>query len=233
MGAYLVWSRTKMAVPVYVYGAVAIGLLGAATAAFFSGPILAIIYTLEVTALVILAGRIIETPAATQRMAILYALPLTLSLEHIISSAWETGFMHQHCAVLAVVTTSLFVAGASLLQLASEGKRMIGIVLVVIGSAYGLGLLWLISHAVLPDDVATMLSLFVYTVLGLGLYIKGVSADSKNVKIFGGSLIGLVVLRLLVVDVWHMALTGRIITFFVIGILLISTAFIGKLNSEK
>jgi hypothetical protein len=37
-----------------------------------------------------------------------------------------------------------------------------------------------------------------------------------------------VVARLLLVDVWSMELSGRVITFFVIGALLMSTAFLTK-----
>jgi hypothetical protein len=41
-------------------------------------------------------------------------------------------------------------------------------------------------------------------------------------------VLGGVVLRLLLIDVWQMDLVGRIITFFVVGTLLLSTAFIKK-----
>ncbi len=40
------------------------------------------------------------------------------------------------------------------------------------------------------------------------------------------SCLGFVVLRLLTVDVWKMELTGRIITFLLVGALLMSTAFL-------
>lgn len=233
MGAYLVWSRTKKIVPVYVYGAVAIGLLGAATAAFFSGPVLVIAYTLEVAALVIVAGRMIESEWAVERVSFLYAAPLVLSLEHIFSSDWATGFMHEHLVVLLVLASCLIGSGATLLLLSAKPKREVGAVLMAIGGLYVLVLVWLISHVTLPLDIATMTSLFVYTGIGLMLYIRGVSVKSNNIKIFGGGLLGFVVLRLLIVDVWQMALTGRITTFFVIGVLLISTAFVGKLNSRE
>jgi hypothetical protein len=50
--------------------------------------------------------------------------------------------------------------------------------------------------------------------------------------IYGGVLIGVVVGRLLLVEVWDMALAGRIVTFFIIGTLLMSTAFIGRRPKE-
>ena len=52
--------------------------------------------------------------------------------------------------------------------------------------------------------------------------------EHKEVTLSGGILLGFVVLRLLLVDVWAMDLVGRIITFVVIGVLLISTAFMGN-----
>ena len=233
LGAYLVWSRTKKTAPVYVYGAVAIGLLGAATAAFFSGPVLAIAYSLEVSVLVVLAGLLIESDWAVERVLFLYIGPLLLSLEHIFSSDWQLGFMHAHFVVLLVSAAGFFVSGTTLLTLPSPVKKDIGAGLLSLSSVYALLLAWLILHAVLPYDIATMASLFGYTLIGLVLYIHGVSEGAQKLKLFGACLLGFVLLRLLVVDVWQMALTGRIITFFVIGVLLISTAFIGKLNAPK
>jgi hypothetical protein len=52
-------------------------------------------------------------------------------------------------------------------------------------------------------------------------------------RTIGGILLGGVVGRLLLVDIWQMALAGKIITFFVIGTLLISTAFIGKGKKQE
>jgi uncharacterized membrane protein len=83
---------------------------------------------------------------------------------------------------------------------------------------------------VLSDDVATTVSLIVYTVLGLSFLVLGRINESKSWQLCGGVLLGAVVLRLLLIDVWQMDLVGRIITFFVVGTLLISTAFIKKVK---
>jgi uncharacterized membrane protein len=68
----------------------------------------------------------------------------------------------------------------------------------------------------------------VYTVLGLILFIKGRTGDRKTTLTAGGVLLGFVVLRLLLIDVWQMELFGRVVTFAAIGVLLVSTAFIKK-----
>ena len=81
---------------------------------------------------------------------------------------------------------------------------------------------------------AHMFALIFYTIFGLSMYIIGVNNHRKTqIKIIGGSILGLVVIRLLSVEAWNMTLSLRIITFFVIAILLIGTAFIGNKSKEQ
>jgi hypothetical protein len=68
-----------------------------------------------------------------------------------------------------------------------------------------------------------MISLVIYTIIGLIVYSSG-----QTTKLYGGILLGFVVIHLLLIDVWYLELTGRIITFFVVGTLLMLTAFIGR-----
>jgi hypothetical protein len=51
---------------------------------------------------------------------------------------------------------------------------------------------------------------------------------SKILRNYGGLLIGFVILRLLLVDIWDMEIGGRVIVFILVGILLMSTAFISR-----
>lgn len=71
------------------------------------------------------------------------------------------------------------------------------------------------------DDTAVMIALAIYTIAGIGAYFSGR-------RVYGGLLLGFVIARLLLVDVWRMELTGRIITFFLVGALLMSTAFLSR-----
>jgi uncharacterized membrane protein len=73
----------------------------------------------------------------------------------------------------------------------------------------------------------------VYTIVGIISYIYGFSNQKRVLKIYGGLIVGFVVLRLLLIDIWKMELTGRIITFFLIGALLISTAFLTNRKKEQ
>lgn len=60
-----------------------------------------------------------------------------------------------------------------------------------------------------------------YAVIGLAMYIKDQSKEGVTARYFGLALTVFVIGRLLLVEVWGMALSARIITFFVIGLLLV------------
>ena len=109
-----------------------------------------------------------------------------------------------------------------------ETKQLNGLLLIA-GSVYAFTLLWLSLHALTKDDdVAVMISLAVYTIVALITYFQGRFSEKRGMVFYGGTLLFLVIARLLFVEVWRMALTGRITTFFLIGALLMSTAFLGR-----
>ncbi|MEN8252406.1 MAG: hypothetical protein ABFQ53_02405, partial [Patescibacteria group bacterium] len=102
-----------------------------------------------------------------------------------------------------------------------------------IGGVFALLLVWFVTHLFMKSyDVATFVSLVTYTVTGLGFYIMGVREEYKPYRIVGGILFGIVVARVLFVEFWEMDIVMRFITSFVLGALLISTAFINKKTKE-
>jgi hypothetical protein len=231
VGAYLVYVYTANRVAFYLYGAVALGLIGIATAAELDGPALTIAFILEISLLIFVAGRLKATADTMEHLLLLMILPFALSLESLVSSDWRDAVMHGDFAVLLLA----FLAFASLGLLVQDyrpeenhqlngGSR----ILLSVAGFYGVSLVWLITHAVMVYDTATTVSLIIYTVLGLVFYALGKRAHLSYLQSIGGVLIGGVIFRLLLIDVWGMELEGRIITFLIIGALLISTAFMGK-----
>jgi hypothetical protein len=90
-------------------------------------------------------------------------------------------------------------------------------------------LIWLVLHAAIPDGYfATMLSLLIYLIIGLVRYFYGKINRNSIAKLHGGILVIFVVAHLLIIDVWAMEMGGRIVTFFLLGALLMATAFVGR-----
>lgn len=154
---------------------------------------------------------------------------IMVSLQHVFASSWNVGVLHTDSLALCFITAMLWLIGSITLQPAVRMQTTLPArVLLTLAGAYSFTLLWLFLHSLLSDGLATTLALITYTIVGLGLYVVGRQALHPYVMHVGAVVIGGVVLRLLFVEVWALSLAMRIITFFVIGILLISTAFIGR-----
>ncbi len=233
VGAFLVFRVTQRREPFYVYAGIGIAMLAAATSAELQGATLTIAYTIESGIISLIAYLILKDVRIAENISLLLFVPITLSFGNINSPAWATSFLHKDFFVLLVLGLTLLGLGLFFLsrvrEIKEEEPRQFNTALLVTGSLYAYALLWLSLHAELQNDnTAVMISLVVYTILGLVCYFYGLANDKKGLRVYGGILVGFVVGRLLLVDVWKMEMAGRIVTFFVIGALLVSTAFLGK-----
>jgi uncharacterized membrane protein len=238
VGAFLIYQVTSRREPFYVYAAIGIAMLGAATAAELKGEALIIAFTLEIAAIVVVTQVLLRDTRVAGRLSVFFFLPIILSAQSIASSSWRTGVIHEDFFVLFVLMVTLFALGGYLASQKARETRpteeAVDPALLVGGSIYAYILLWLSLHAGLHnDDLAVMIALVIYTLIGITTYFMGRARGSKGLVTYGGVLLGLVVARLLFVDVWKMELTGRIITFFLIGALLIGTAFLGKRSEPR
>ncbi|MEY4731714.1 MAG: hypothetical protein RL681_660 [Candidatus Parcubacteria bacterium] len=236
--AFMVYRVTGRAASFYAHAAAGVGMLIAATSEELSGPSLTIAFTLEAAVVPILVHFVTRNMRASAFWSFLFVLPVILSFESIGSSAWYTGVFHGDFFVLFMLAMALLAAGWYFRQefhrigTWAHGERF-DIALTIFGSAYAYMLLWLSLHAYFEnDDTAAMFSLVVYTLVGLATHLYGRMNEHRVLRTYGGVLIGLVIVRMLLVEVWQMELTGRIITFFVIGLLLMGTAFIGRKRPE-
>ncbi len=233
VGAYFIFRATGKREPFYVYAGVGVAMLAAATSAELSGATLTIAYTVESAAVALVAYLILNDVRIAERISLLLIGPMLLSWQSVASPAWASRVIHKDFFVLLVLACTLLGLGALFRlftgeALKGEAKKLNSLLLVA-GSLYAYALLWLSLHAALKNDnTAVMVSLAVYTIIGLAFYFYGFANEKKGMLLYGGILVGAVVLRLLLVDIWTMELSGRIITFFLIGALLVSTAFWGK-----
>lgn len=178
-----------------------------------------------------------DVKAATQISWLLLG-PAILSLESIASRSWATRIIHEDFFVLLILALMFFGLGLFLLPYnratSDDQSKRTNYLLLIAGSFYAYALLWLSLHAGLHNNnQAVMFSLAVYTIVGLATYFYGVSHEKVGLKLYGGVLIGFVVGRLLLVDVWRMELAGKIVTFLLIGTLLVSSAFLGKKKKQE
>lgn len=239
VGAFLIFRVTQRREPFYIYAGVGIAMLAAATSAELKGATLTIAYTIESGIISLITYAFLRDIKIAERISLLLIGPIILSFDSINSRAWARGVIHKDFFVLLVLGLTLLGLGAFFLSRVKEiddkkPQQLIHAMLLIVGSAYAYALLWLSLHAgLLNDNTAVMISLVVYTIIGLIAYFYGLANEKKGLRLYGGVLVGLVIGRLLLVDVWMMKLASRIVTFFLIGALLVSTAFLEKKRQKK
>lgn len=237
VGAYVVFLFTANRSAFYLYGATSIALIGVATAAELNGPALTIAYLLEISLLIIAAGKIMMKKKLITQLSFLLVVPVLLSLESLSSYRWHDSILHEHFVVVSLTAVMLLAVGMFIRSLHTDEEsgldQFVSATLLVGGGFYTMSLVWLVFHALLASDLATMLSLITYTIVGITFFVQGKLHDKKFFRWSGATLVALVVARLLLIEVWNMNLEGRIITFVIIGIMLISTAFIRKLHPQN
>jgi hypothetical protein len=233
VGAFAVFRMTRRREPMYVYAGVAIAMLAAATAAELDGATLTIAYTVECAVVALVAYATTRDAGLAERLSYLILGPFILSFNSIFSRLWRLEVFHKDFFVLLALALVLFFLGGFFWMKRREaGVAKISdynLFLLIAGSAYIYLIIWRSLHAAFRDeDLAAMIALVTYTLIGLFFYFYGRVSDAKIPRAYGGAMLGGVVLRLFIIDVWSMELTGRIITFFMVGALLVSTAFLGR-----
>lgn len=238
--SYLIFARSGHREPAVLYGGVSAVLFVVITARLFDGPILTTAYLAEAAVAVILMLYFSEQKMTNNKITLsilLYFVPFLLSLgavarlfDYLLYENSTILDMMPNLFVVFVVSITAFSVAIAIMRLTDfeEKENMIFFrIFAYAGAIYGLLLIWFITHLFMGNyDLATFTSLVIYTILGVLFYILGVQEDYQPYKFVGGLLFGVVVLRVVFVEFWEMDSVMRIITAFVLGALLISTAFI-------
>lgn len=231
--AYGVERATGRGAPFYIHGAVGAALLGAATALELDGATLGIVLTLEVAAVIVLAHILTRSRRVAELTSVLLVIPGVMVLDALNASKWMHALIHPQFFLVLSFTLTLFALAALFrFRFASEGagtKSWLPTILAAAGTLVAGALIWQSADAIFERSASAVMSaLFIYTTVGLAFYARGKLTERMIYRIYGGVLLAFVVMRLLAVDVWQMELSGRIITFFVIGALLLASGFIGR-----
>lgn len=228
------WYKHKNSHYFYIYSAIAsLTLFTATTWLLYNSNLLNITLANETLLVTYSIYRISLNITIAKRFSWLILLSSLMVVNNIESSSWQNGTWHFDALTIAVVAVVLLAMSRLLYVNKPAHKQMITpYVYLLLGSLYLYTLLWLVVNVLFVKSVIAISVLFTcYIIIGVILYFKGIRQGNKLLQYYGSLLIGFVTLRLLLVDIWQMVLLGRIITVFLIGVVLISTAFYSKKNN--
>ncbi len=212
-----------------LYSLVSVLLVALMTWIDLSGSMLVIAYSCEAFLIILATSFVTQSERATKIMSAIFFIPIALSLPYLIAPV--TIFMDQNTIALLLLSfVLLIVSGFVYKSEESHEKKNYTLftTYLSVGSLYFWIVVWRSFHALYPDATGTIITLIIFTISGLIIFTKGTLGNSKGAKLYGSILVGFVLLRLLLVDVWSMTLIGKVITFSVVGALLMATAFIKK-----
>jgi uncharacterized membrane protein len=237
--AYALSRITLLKDPMMVYSAVAVTLLAAATARELEGNALAIAYAFEFGLLTVVGLYMnryeqVLPRALTFGSVAAFAIPFFLSIESVseavVANAAGRGVGGNLITLALLGTVAAFIAFSVYFFRNRGAADQVSSTLLKtfasVASFYGLLLFWYVLHLIIPSYyVASMVALVAFTVAGLIFFLIGTETGSRSQRAVGTALFVLVAARLLLVEFWSMTMAVRIVTFFIIGILFVSTAF--------
>ena len=245
LSSFAIFKLTQLKQPVLIYAGVSLMLIVAATALQFEGSVLTAAYLLEAGIFAIVSLYLFRNQASKKSLymwlVVLFAVPVIMSLENVarLLSVRSGSFGDEEIAdlfiLILVILISFIIAMTSRLFVNKDDEgdesasSQLANSLFGVTGAYLVIIIWSILHLAMSHDYfASMTSLIIYTIAGMIFYVKGKRDGHVAFRIVGGLLFGLVIARLLLVEFWQMDMVAKIITFFVIGALFVSTSFIKK-----
>lgn len=197
------------------------------------GAAITIAWSIEVLVLVAVVLALTKSVGAASSTLLLFFAPVMLSFASMTRYLVSKELFTQDFFVLSIMALSLIFAGRLIGNVerrnATKQSSPVWMSAVIFGTVYIWFLIWSFVHILISErDIATLVALVIYTVVGLWAYFDGLYGNDTARRVYGATLLVFVVARLLVVDVWAMLLFGKVITFFAIGTLLMSTAFLTK-----
>lgn len=223
--AYLASKRTDDDKPMIVTTTISSILLALATAIHFEDvPSLLVAFSIEALVLPILAHKYIGSKTA--KIMLLYYFPAGL----LTIMGYLAYFDPNQVVPLIISSCSFIISGLYFYhEEESEDWRNLSVPMIIIGSVFSLSTIWKILHGYIDKSyIADLISLTIFTFVGLTSYFMGEINNRKIKRNFGIGVLIFVIAHLLLVDIWNMALTLRIITFFIIGGLFMGSVLIRK-----
>lgn len=261
-GSYLIFHTQKYEYPVYLYTGVSIVFLIVATFIQFNGNVLAIVLATEAITLTIFADttygpRMVRWMSLLFILPILSGLIMLMDVTSLDNSGaliyinvtvyaaalYLMRYSKVNTAPVKTISKVFMVAAGvfSLLFLWNTMPYYFGYHKYYYqpGDFYNTGSFNPYEKVVAAQQslqntlfVAHAVTLTIFTIIGIFMYMYGLKEKHLWTKRFGLVLTCFVIARLLLAEIWSMSLGPRIITFFIIGIIFIASVFVRRSSHE-
>ncbi len=252
IGAWILFTQTSNRLLVLLHASLALIYLAIATSLQLEGPSAVISYILLTAVGVYLAGKLTGNYWLSQVFGLPFA-PLAFYCLYLITTRSTRYYFDSYNAaqmmamgkpyiepmalwselgLVVLLSIVLFTLGAYFYTLATskdETPPQLETTVIYLCGALSQAVIFIwfaVERFAIAQDTAHALALCIYTLVGIGMYAYGLLQQYYKTQIVGSVLVGLVVIRLLFVEVWNMLLFQRVVVFLVIGVVLMAGAFL-------
>ncbi|MBP9690934.1 DUF2339 domain-containing protein, partial [Candidatus Woesebacteria bacterium] len=212
LAAFIFAKKRDLPAAVQIFTVVSMTMLAVATSFEFGGPKLSVAFAVEALLLPIVAFKYLDKKTA-RYLLFYHFLSIMTSLQAFFG--YEV-FIPNTLFVMLVITLSTFGSGAYFYYSTRKDDtdfHSISLLLLFIGSIFGLATIWRMLHEFIPDTyMASMFSIVIFTLIGLSTYVIAEIHKRRVLYKFALGVLLFVIGHLLLIDIWDMALTMRIIT---------------------
>ncbi len=236
ISVFLIVQFTKsLKSPIFLYSAAAVLFVGAATAAELEGMAMVVAYFIEILTVVVLGAYFLRERVVAAGASLLNIIPLFLLVDEGSFELYkwaDVSLFNEHFFGILVGLVTVLSCGFILnwqRKITKSTNVMFEGLNFVVAAGFAIALLWLSLHNLIESaSAARGTALVIMTLVGVSLLFYSLQKDKKGLNVASLVLLGGVVLRLLLLEVWNMPLAGRVVTFLLVGVLLIVTAFFRK-----
>lgn len=233
-GTFAIFSLTKNVSAFSVYSFLSLGLLMVATWVELGERYGTLALVVEGLLALVLVRRLSDSDKSSTPLMVLNMWPASLvllELFNVVGServGWRgtAEVVRQDSLIITTVAVALyFIAAVMLYRVSQALGKIVGTVVMVFAVIY----VWQVTNYFLEPGLATLISLVIYSVAGLGVLWKGSEQNSEALIRIGRFALGLVALRVIFVDAWKFDSTFIGVAICVgTGVLLLSSTLITK-----
>jgi hypothetical protein len=244
VGSYQILKITKNFYPFYLYFGVSLSMLIGATSVELEGNTLILAIISEIVILSVMSDLLLKRLNFSQFLNLLFLLPIIMLIfapEYayiaVIGTEYNVFFDPNYYSTMVLGLSMVGVGFYYLKEVRKCQELWIKIVntsITIIGSFYIFSTIGqTFTQITSPNrDLAITLTLTTFSIIAIAVHFYGV-AENRNVpKFYGGILLGIITFFILFVVIWGMDIILRIFTLFLIGSILLSTAFLSKYFSN-
>ncbi len=215
----------------YGITASAITIFFAATIYQFDGVVLNLALSFEILALIFVTKKLLKKDSWAEYLAFLFVIPGIWAFGSFNSLYYSSTIFNTY--LLDIFGFVLILAATlAVLKPTLKSKPVTDVIvpaLYVAFIGYLYGLIWVVNAVIFKyASTGKSVSLVIFTILGLGAYFSAIRLKTNYLKYTGIFTLAFVVIRLLLVEVWDMTLVARVITFLLIGLMMVGTSFYEK-----